>query len=63
MIHFLLCYSRAADKMRLARWYSAYSLKEKGRVMSRVGREVSHPRHARTSFIDYEGDKRLVYRR
>ncbi|KAL9656282.1 hypothetical protein ABK040_007895 [Willaertia magna] len=61
MIHFLLLISRQS-KVRLAKWYSTYSQKERGRIVKEVAHLVVGRPSKLCNFLDFN-EQRLVFKR
>jgi len=61
MIHFVLLISRQG-KVRLTKWYSAYSAKEKARTVREVSAVVLARQQKQCNFLEYK-DKKIIYKR
>ena len=61
MIHFVLLISRQG-KVRLTKWYSPYSAKEKARTVREVTGVVLARQPKQCNFLDYK-DKKIIYKR
>ena len=60
-IQYLLLVSRQG-KVRLTKWYAAFSLKEKQRVMREVSAMVLNRAPKMCNFIEWK-EKKIVYKR
>lgn len=61
MIHFVLLISRQG-KVRLTKWYSPYSAKEKARAVREVSGAVLSRQQKQCNFLEYK-DKKIIYKR
>ena len=61
MIHFVLLISRQG-KVRLTKWYSPYSSKEKSRAVREVSAVVLSRQQKQCNFLEYK-DKKIIYKR
>jgi len=61
MIHFVLLISRQG-KVRLTKWYSPYSSKEKARAVREVSAVVLSRQQKQCNFLEYK-DKKIIYKR
>ena len=61
MIHFVLLISRQG-KVRLTKWYSPYSAKEKARAVREVSSVVLSRQQKQCNFLEYK-DKKIIYKR
>ncbi|XP_038974072.1 AP-1 complex subunit sigma-2-like isoform X3 [Phoenix dactylifera] len=61
MIHFVLLISRQG-KVRLTKWYSPYSQKERSKVIRELGRIILTRAPKLCNFVEWRGYK-VVYRR
>ena len=61
MIHFVLLISRQG-KVRLTKWYSPYSSKEKSRAVREVSAFVLSRQQKQCNFLEYK-DKKIIYKR
>ena len=61
MIHFVLLISRQG-KVRLTKWYSPYSSKEKARTVREVSAVVLSRQQKQCNFLEYK-DKKVIYKR
>jgi AP-1 complex subunit sigma 1/2 len=61
MIHFVLLISRQG-KVRLTKWYSPYSAKEKSRTVREVSAAVLARQQKQCNFLEYK-DKKVIYKR
>ena len=61
MIHFVLLISRQG-KVRLTKWYSPYSAKEKSRAVREVSAVVLSRQQKQCNFLEYK-DKKIIYKR
>lgn len=61
MIHFLILMSRQG-KIRLSKWYSTYSMKERTKILKEVCPVVLARNQKMCNFLDWR-DQRLVYKR
>lgn len=61
MIHFVLLISRQG-KVRLTKWYSPYSSKEKARAVREVSAAVLSRQQKQCNFLEYK-DKKIIYKR
>lgn len=61
MIHFVLLISRQG-KVRLTKWYSPYSAKEKARAVREVSAVVLSRQQKQCNFLEYK-DKKIIYKR
>lgn len=61
MIHFVLLISRQG-KVRLTKWYSPYSAKEKSRAVREVSSVVLSRQQKQCNFLEYK-DKKIIYKR
>merc|ERR1711998_429075 len=61
MIHFVLLISRQG-KVRLTKWYSPYSSKEKARAVREVSAVVLARQQKQCNFLEYK-DKKIIYKR
>ena len=61
MIHFVLLISRQG-KVRLTKWYSPYSAKEKSRAVREVSAVVLARQQKQCNFLEYK-DKKIIYKR
>ena len=60
MIHFVLLISRQG-KVRLTKWYSPYSSKEKARTVREVSAVVLSRQQKQCNFLEYK-DKKVIYK-
>ena len=60
-IHFLLAVGRQG-KVRVAKWYSSYTLKEKAKLTRDVTNVVFERPNKACNFVEYKGIK-IIYRR
>eukprot|EP00703_Trepomonas_sp_PC1_P001031 JAP95575.1 Sigma adaptin [Trepomonas sp. PC1] len=61
MIHFLLCQNKFG-RLRIAKYYSKYTMEERTKVEKEVSRIVTTRTSKQTNFVEYRNLK-LVYRR
>ena len=61
MIHFVLLISRQG-KVRLTKWYSPYSSKDKARAVLEVSAVVLSRQQKQCNFLEYK-DKKIIYKR
>ena len=61
MIHFVLLISRQG-KVRLTKWYSPYSSKDKARAVREVSAVVLSRQQKQCNFLEYK-DKKIIYKR
>ena len=61
MIHFVLLISRQG-KVRLTKWYSPYSTKDKARAVREVSNVVLSRQQKQCNFLEYK-DKKIIYKR
>ena len=61
MIHALILVSRQG-KVRLTKWYSPYSAKEKARAVREVSAVVLSRQQKQCNFLEYK-DKKIIYKR
>ena len=61
MIHFVLLISRQG-KVRLTKWYSAYTSKDKARTVREVSAVVLARQQKQCNFLEYK-DKKIIYKR
>ena len=60
-IHFVLLISRQG-KVRLTKWYSAVTAKEKSRTIREVSAVVLSRQQKQCNFLEYK-DKKIIYKR
>ena len=61
MIHFVLLISRQG-KVRLTKWYSATTAKDKARTVREVSAVVLSRQQKQCNFLEYK-DKKIIYKR
>ena len=60
-VHFLLIVNKQS-KIRLTKWYSTYTPKEKDRIIKELGHVATTRDEGECNFVDWM-DKTVVYRR